>query len=173
MQGSEFAVRLPLFDAPDAATPAGDAPAEDSATLLAGRRILVVDDNRDAADSLCQLLAARGADTEAVYDGQSAIEAVARRAPHAVVLDIGMPGLDGYEVARQLRERPHFRKTLLIALTGWGQEDDRRRSRAAGFAGLRRAQYRRWRLVTSRDERRIWRFTAAAALRLRSWVGFS
>jgi CheY-like chemotaxis protein len=92
-----------------------------------------VDDNRDAADSLCQLLAARGADARAVYDGRSAIDALASTRPHAIVLDIGMPGMDGYEVARRIRQDQDADGIRIIALSGWGQHADRQRSRACGF----------------------------------------
>jgi two-component system CheB/CheR fusion protein len=132
-QGSEFIVRLPLIDCPDAVVRENESPAGASPTLLAGRRVLVVDDNRDAADSLCQLLAARGADARAMYDGRSAIEFMKDMQPHAVVLDIGMPGMDGYEVARHIRQDKEQGKVQLIALSGWGQRADRERSRACGF----------------------------------------
>jgi CheY-like chemotaxis protein len=95
--------------------------------------VLVVDDNRDAADSLCQLLAARGADARSVYDGRSAIGLMKDMQPHAVVLDIGMPGMDGCEVARHIRQNKEQGKVQLIALSGWGQRADRERSRVCGF----------------------------------------
>ena len=132
-QGSEFVVRLPLADCPEAAACEDAAAAENGAAPLAGRRILVVDDNRDAADSLCQLLAARGAETRAVYGGRAALEAVEATRPHAVVLDIGMPEMDGYEVARQVRQDGRAAGIRLVALSGWGQFADRERSAASGF----------------------------------------
>ena len=95
--------------------------------------MLVVDDNRDAADSLVMLLRFLGAEVEAVYDGPSALEAIERLHPAVVLLDIGMPGMDGYEVARRIHQRPDLQGILLVALTGWGQEEDRRRSQSAGF----------------------------------------
>jgi signal transduction histidine kinase/ActR/RegA family two-component response regulator len=128
-RGSEFAVRLP---AATLATEAPVPPAEGQRTLRQ-RRIMVVDDNAEAADSLAMLLEFLGADVRVARDGPSAVEAFATYDPAAVLLDIGMPGMDGYEVARQLRSRFADRRTLLVALTGWGQEEDRRRAREAGF----------------------------------------
>lgn len=132
-KGSEFVVRLPLIDCADAALHDPDWTVEQTRTHLAGRRILVVDDNRDAADSLCQLLAARGAEATAVYDGFAAIEALKVTIPHAVVLDIGMPDMHGFEVARRIRQDKRTQSVTLVALSGWGQDRDRERSRASGF----------------------------------------
>jgi CheY-like chemotaxis protein len=92
-----------------------------------------VDDNRDAASSLGLLLKLLGAEVRVVNDGPTALEALSSYRPTVVLLDIGMPGMDGYEVARQIRAQPQWRDLTLIALTGWGQEDDRERSRQAGF----------------------------------------
>jgi CheY-like chemotaxis protein/two-component sensor histidine kinase len=94
---------------------------------------LVVDDNRDAAESLGMLLTMLGATVHVSYSGADALKALATHRPSVVLLDIGMPEMDGYEVARRIRELPDFRDVTLIALTGWGQEKDRRRSRRAGF----------------------------------------
>jgi CheY-like chemotaxis protein len=94
---------------------------------------MVVDDNRDAADSLGALLQMMGADTRVAYDGHSALEILDTFHPAAVFLDLGMPDMDGYEVAHQIRSRPDARDTVLIALTGWGQDRDRRRTAEAGF----------------------------------------
>ena len=91
----------------------------------------MVDDNADAADSLAETLRMQGHVVQVAYDGASALETSERLAPEVVVLDIGMPGIDGYEVARRLRHRRP--QTRLIALTGWGQEDDKRRALDAGF----------------------------------------
>jgi signal transduction histidine kinase/DNA-binding response OmpR family regulator len=127
--GSEFIVRLPVADgarasvAPLAATPWARVPL----------RVMVVDDNRDAADSLGMLLEFLGAEVRVVHDGAAALEAWAAFHPSLVLMDLGMPGLDGYEVARRIRERSTNGDVTLIALTGWGQEQDRRRSRDAGF----------------------------------------
>jgi CheY-like chemotaxis protein len=95
--------------------------------------VLVVDDNQDAADSLATLLGLLGADARVVYSGPDALATLDAYRPGAVLLDIGMPGMDGHEVARRIRERPEHRGVTLIALTGWGQDADRRRSRMAGF----------------------------------------
>jgi len=128
--GSEFIVTLPMIAEARTAAPAVK---EKGTTDFPARRIMVVDDNHDAADSLGTLLMALGSQVQVAHGGQEAIEEAERFRPEVILLDIGMPGLDGYEVARQLRTRPAFQNTLLIALTGWGQEEDRRRSRAAGF----------------------------------------
>jgi PAS domain S-box-containing protein len=130
-KGSEFVVRLPVPISPrqqdeerleslskDASSP---------------RRILVVDDNRDSADSLALLLNLQGHEVEAVYDGLSAVHTAERFAPDVVLLDRGLPILDGIEACRRIRENPWGRNMVIVALTGWGQEEDRRRSREAGF----------------------------------------
>jgi signal transduction histidine kinase len=134
--GSEFIVRLPLA----ASFVAASAPATRQGVETAGRcadlsalRVLLVDDNRDAADSLAMLLRMAGAQVQVAHDGPSALDALGPHRPHVALLDIGMPGMNGYELATQIRKRPEGRRTTLVALTGWGQEDDRRRSRAAGF----------------------------------------
>jgi PAS domain S-box-containing protein len=129
-QGSEFIVRLPLLQA-DAATE-GVAPSP-PASRIAGRSILVVDDNIDAAESLGALLRCLGAEVTTVHDGPAALEVLHTQKPAAAVLDIGMPGMDGYELARRVRAGPHGADLTLIALTGWGNDDDRRRSREAGI----------------------------------------
>ena len=100
---------------------------------LAGRRVLVVDDNPDAAETLEMLLRLLGAEVHTAADGRSALEILRRVHPAVVVLDIGLPDVDGYEVARRVREEPGGSDTLLIALTGWGEEEDQRRSREAGI----------------------------------------
>jgi PAS domain S-box-containing protein len=129
-KGSELIVRLPLaMEQP--APGAGPEPRE--SPVLTARRILLIDDNRDAADSLALLLELLGAEVQAVYDGPSALAVLEACRPTAVLLDIGMPGMDGYEVARRIRQQPRLRDVPIIALTGWGQEEDRRRARDAGF----------------------------------------
>jgi PAS domain S-box-containing protein len=128
--GSEFVVRLPLLHRP--ASVRGAAPVRD-ATRITGQRILVVDDNVDAAETLSALLRCLGADVLTVHDGPAALEGLRTHRPSAAVLDIGMPGMDGYEVARRTRAEPDGAELLLIALTGWGNEEDRRRSREAGI----------------------------------------
>ncbi|WP_066336630.1 response regulator [Azohydromonas lata] len=98
-----------------------------------GRRVLVVDDNVDAADSLAMMLELMGHEARAVHDGAAALQAAPAWRPDIVLLDIGLPGLNGYEVARRLRADPALAGTLLVALTGWGSEGDKRRSAEAGF----------------------------------------
>jgi PAS domain S-box-containing protein len=131
-RGSEFVVRLPALAGPGDGESVREARGADAATLPR-RRILVVDDNRDAADTLALLLRLAGQDVRAAYDGPSALAEAARFGPAMVFLDIGMPGMDGYEVARRLRRDPALGGVVLVAVTGWGQEEDRRRSREAGF----------------------------------------
>lgn len=129
-QGSEFVVRLPLSEEARVSDPNS---AQSPAALAPTHRVLVVDDNRDAADSLGMLLRLMGAEVRVVNDGPSALQTMQMYRPTVVLLDIGMPGMDGYEVARRIRLKPEFRAVMLIALTGWGQEDDRRRTTLAGF----------------------------------------
>jgi CheY-like chemotaxis protein len=95
--------------------------------------VLVVDDNRDAATSLGMLLDVLGADVQVAHDGPAALKAFDAYRPAIVLLDIGMPGMDGYQVAREIRNRRTGTRVPLVALTGWGQEEDRRRAKAAGF----------------------------------------
>ncbi len=132
-RGSEFVVRLPAHDSP----PGGrqcewegegrDLPAAPAC------RVLVVDDNVDAADSLGMLLRLAGQEVRVAYDGPTALALAPEFRPQVVVLDLGMPSMDGFAVARRLREQPGFRDALLVALTGWGNEEDKRRTREAGF----------------------------------------
>jgi two-component system CheB/CheR fusion protein len=128
--GSEFLVRLPLDTAGRR-----DEPSAEHAPRRPTRRsrVLVVDDNRDGAESLGRLLELLGAEVRTEYGGQAALDMIGSYRPALVLLDIGMPELDGYEVARRIRERPELRDVTLVALTGWGQEADRLRSRRAGF----------------------------------------
>ena len=100
--------------------------------MSAPRRVLVVDDNADAADSLAMLLEVRGDAVRVAYDGEEALAAEADFVPEVVLLDIGMPKLSGYEVARRIREI-RGAGVLIVAITGWGQDEDRQRSREAGF----------------------------------------
>ena len=129
-RGSQFTVRLPLTARPqvDKANAAIAAP-----SVRPLPRVLVVDDNRDAADSLGALLQIMGAEVRVAHDGFAALEEFDTFHPGVVVLDLGMPELDGYEVARRIRKRPDSRETLLVALTGWGQEKERLSTKAAGF----------------------------------------
>jgi CheY-like chemotaxis protein len=99
------------------------------------RRFLIVDDNRDSADSMAMWLKLTGNQTHTAYDGLEAVEAAATFRPDAVLLDIGLPKLNGYEVARKIRQQPWGKTMVLVALTGWGQQEDRRQSSEAGFNG--------------------------------------
>jgi CheY-like chemotaxis protein len=129
--GSEFVVRLRLLDS--AAAEAPEAITVGGSTLAPARRILVVDDTRDIADALAMLLETMDADVRVAYDGRSALNIVTTFAPEIVLLDIGMPGMDGYETARRLRQLLNGQAAMLVALTGWGQEADRHNTREAGF----------------------------------------
>ncbi|HEX7034302.1 MAG TPA: PAS domain S-box protein [Pseudomonadales bacterium] len=130
--GSTFVVRLPTVGAaPRAAEP--EAPPARRAGAGASHRVLVVDDNRDSAASLATLLRLTGHATETAFDGAEAIEAAARFRPSVILLDLGLPRLSGYEVCREIRRRAWGRDIAMIAVTGWGQEQDRQRSREAGF----------------------------------------
>ncbi len=104
-----------------------------SAPLPTLRRILIVEDQKDAADSLCMLLKLFGHDVAVAYTGPDGVEKAVELRPDVVVCDIGLPGLNGYGVAQQIRRTPATAKTRLIALTAWGQEEDRRRGEEAGF----------------------------------------
>ncbi|HEY2410757.1 MAG TPA: PAS domain S-box protein [Pirellulaceae bacterium] len=132
-QGSEFTIRLPLEKSLPEPPPAAEPRLPDPRTALSERRILVVDDNRDAADSLGLFLKFMGAAVHVAYDGGSALESLPNFRPEIVLLDVGMPVLDGFEVARRMRQLPEGQNILLVAVTGWGQEDDRRRTADAGF----------------------------------------
>lgn len=96
-------------------------------------RVLVVDDNGDAADTLSMLLEVLGHRAQVAHDGRAALDAVLEFRPQVVFLDIGMPGMSGYDVAAAIRNDRRYDQPLLVALTGWGSEDDRERTRAAGF----------------------------------------
>ena len=98
-----------------------------------GCRVLVADDNVDAAQSLATLLEMSGHEVRLAYDGLSALEAAIAYQPEVVLLDIGLPGLDGYEVAQRIRQQAALKSIMLVALTGYGQESDRQRSQNAGF----------------------------------------
>ena len=129
--GSEFVIRLPVV-----LSLAGQQSAEalpDRSPLKVKRRILVVDDNRDSATSLAIMLKLMGNETQTAHDGLEALEVAAIFRPDVVLLDIGMPKLNGYDTAQRLRQQPWGKNVVLVALTGWGQEDDKRRSLEAGF----------------------------------------
>ena len=130
-QGSEFIVRLPLDVT---ASPTATRPAEPAdAAVPAGMRILVVDDNRDSAEMLRALLEACGNTVYTSYDGADALAAAEAERPDAILLDIGLPLVNGYDVCHTLRLKPWCRDTLIVAQTGWGQDQDLRRSSEAGF----------------------------------------
>jgi CheY-like chemotaxis protein len=130
-RGAVFRVTLPEGRAASAGEPASLRDAAPSHGER--RRILVVDDNVDSASSLATLLELSGHETHTVHDGLSAVDQALGFAPDVVLLDIGLPGIDGYEAARRIRAQAASRSMMLVAVTGWGQEEDRRRSREAGF----------------------------------------
>ena len=129
--GSEFVVRLPCLaaaaDAPRPASPAAKTPGQ------SGCRVLVVDDNRDAAESLAELLDALGYEARTAFGGAEAVAAAAEFRPRLILMDLGMPRVDGLEAARRIRAGPWGTEPLLVAMTGWGSPEDLRRSREAGF----------------------------------------
>jgi PAS domain S-box-containing protein len=131
-QGSEFEVRLPVL-VDQSPTELPQPPAATTPTMA--RRILVVDDNRDSAASLSILLRITGNETNIAYDGLQALEVAEQFRPDVVLLDLGLPKLNGYDVARRIREQPWGNDIILVALTGWGQDEDRRKSKEAGFNG--------------------------------------
>jgi CheY-like chemotaxis protein len=126
--GSEFIVRLP--EAAERPHPRGEAARSQRLPVC---RILIVDDNREAAESLGVLLEELGATISLAFGGQEALQVIDAFEPEVVMLDLGMPGIDGYEVCRRIRAVPAYHHMLLVALTGWGQDEDRERSRSAGF----------------------------------------
>jgi CheY-like chemotaxis protein len=130
-KGSEFILRLPLGEA-ETATPAKER-AKAAAAKTAGRRVLVVDDNVDAAAMLSALVRMLGHEVVTVHDGIEALQICEGFRPEVIMLDIGMPGMNGYEVARRLRQRNRSPQPVLVAVTGWGKPDDEMRSREAGF----------------------------------------
>jgi PAS domain S-box-containing protein len=131
-KGSEFTVRLPIVDAP-LEIPRGLGRDSGKAGSAGKCRILVVDDLRDTADSLAMILQTMGHDTRTAYDGVEAVQTAATFQPNIILLDIGLPKMNGYEAARQIRNEPWGADVTLVALTGWGQEEDKRRSLDAGF----------------------------------------
>jgi PAS domain S-box-containing protein len=133
-KGSEFIVALPRRIVASTEAAFGDRNNDHEEAKSPGLRVLVVDDNRDAAISMEMFLRAWGYDTRVVHDGQTALEAIQEYHPDVVLLDIGLPGLSGYEVAEQLRQFPDGEKTEVIALTGYGQEEDRQRTQRLGIS---------------------------------------
>jgi CheY-like chemotaxis protein/anti-sigma regulatory factor (Ser/Thr protein kinase) len=135
-KGCRIAVRIPVLDAAASAAPASDtahAESPHAAAMGEPRRILIVDDNRDAALSLGELLSLEGATVAYAFDGVDATKAASEFEPHVVLLDIGLPRLDGYGVASALRADPRAQRALIIAMTGWGQLEDKRRTAESGF----------------------------------------
>jgi PAS domain S-box-containing protein len=132
-RGAEFIVRLSTAAPPPAAErkPLTSPPIDATAR---GLRVLLVDDNADSADGLGILLELQGHEVRVAYDGPTALENARQFRPHVALLDIGMPSMDGYELARRLRATPETKDVLLVAMTGWGQDEDHRKSREAGFA---------------------------------------
>ena len=131
-RGSEFTVRLPAAETAKApASEAIETPATQPSP--AGLRVLVVDDNRDVADSTASIMRMNGCDVHVAYDGKAALESVQRLRPDAVLLDIGLPAIDGYLVAEHIRAQPENGRTMIVAVSGYGQEQDRVRSKSVGF----------------------------------------
>jgi CheY-like chemotaxis protein len=130
-RGSEFVVRLPsgLMAQPVVEAVTADRPPVAGAAL----KILVVDDNRDAADTCATLLELSGHQVQVAYAGEKALAVAGRFQPHVAILDIGLPDINGYELARRIRSAPWGRDIALVAMTGWGQDEDRRRALEAGF----------------------------------------
>lgn len=133
--GAEFVVRLPLCERPAAGSPAAAADAGGSSGPCGPQHLLVVDDNRESADSLAMFLRLCGREVHVAYDGDAGIEAAARLRPDAMLVDIGMPGRNGYDVCMHLRAQPWGQALAIFAVTGWGQQDDRERSERCGFDG--------------------------------------
>jgi CheY-like chemotaxis protein/two-component sensor histidine kinase len=132
-RGSEFVIRLPDHAAA-ASAPASLATLEEPLPdMPPGRRILVADDNRDAADSLAFMLRVVGHDVRTAYDGEQAVQIADAFRPALALIDIGMPRMNGYDAARSIRARDYGREMVLVALTGWGQPEDKQRSQLAGF----------------------------------------
>ena len=134
-QGSEFVVHLPLVeDGPNRQNVEGNQKAGIAfENASSHHRILVVDDNKDSAETLAKLLRIMGHEVRIAHDGPSALEAASTFRPRVVLLDLGLPGISGYDVAHRMRQMPEIKDAVLIAQTGWGQEEDRRRSAKAGF----------------------------------------
>jgi PAS domain S-box-containing protein len=132
-RGTEFVIRLPArTEALESVTRAFAPPSQSQERAVVPRRVLVVDDNYDSAELMSLLLGLYGHDIRRAHDGQEAVEVAAEFQPHVVLLDIGLPRLNGYEAAARIRTQPGI-EPVLVALTGWGEDEDRRRSMAAGF----------------------------------------
>jgi signal transduction histidine kinase len=131
-QGTEFVVRLPLLTSQTAPL-ANQATESETMPIVESRRILIADDNRDAAELVAFQLELAGHDVRTVHDGVEALAVGKKFKPHVVLLDLGMPRLDGYDTARRIRSQPWGKRARLVALTGWGQQQDRDRTAEAGF----------------------------------------
>ena len=131
-QGAEFLIRLPLAYV-QAATGPADLMRAATAVPIGGLKVLVADDNEDAVESAAMVLAMNGNEVKLASDGLEAVEAADRYRPDVVLLDIGMPKLNGFEACRRIRSAPWGKDMLVVAVTGWGQEEDRRRTAEAGF----------------------------------------
>jgi CheY-like chemotaxis protein len=132
--GSRFTVRLPLAAIDAGPLKPTTAPEIDSArTSMSGRRVLVVDDNVDGAESLAMMLRIGGHEIRTAHSGPEALDAARPFKPEVVFLDIGLPGMNGYEVAKRMRTDPSLSGAVLVALTGWGSESDKQQSSQAGF----------------------------------------
>jgi CheY-like chemotaxis protein len=129
-KGSEFAVHLPLTSIRGTPTIS-----EPGSTIPSGLRVMVVEDNVDTARTLSLLLQGLGCITQEVHEGPPVVDQAKSFRPDAILLDIGLPGLDGYQIAKLIRQTPELSKVRLIAITGYGQQQDRERSRQAGFDG--------------------------------------
>ncbi len=129
-RGSEFVVRLPVVAEASVPQAVGT---DDPAAPKSSFRILIVDDNRDGADSLSLMLKVMGNDTRTAYDGEEAVAAAGKFRPDVILLDIGLPKLNGYEACRRIRQQPGGKELVIIAQTGWGQDEDRQRTHEAGF----------------------------------------
>jgi signal transduction histidine kinase len=132
-RGSEFVVRLPLLAREPASGEAVGEPAKEPQAQSRSHRIVVVDDNRDSAESLARLLRLIGHEVRTAYNGEEGLETVRAYRPDLVLLDIGLPVLDGYEVAKRIRAEPELEGIVLVALTGYGGDEDRRQAQACGF----------------------------------------
>lgn len=128
--GSEFTIYMPVLDGVEAVS---NSPSSAVAPLRVKRRVLIVDDNADAAETLALLVGTLGGEARTAADGPSGIQCASEFSPDMIFLDIGMPGMDGYETCRRIREKRFGRRPVIVALTGWGQEDDKRRAAEAGF----------------------------------------
>jgi CheY-like chemotaxis protein len=130
-KGSEFVVRLPIVV--EASVPEAPGREEKQFAPKSSLRILIVDDNRDSADSLSMMLKIMGNDTRTAYDGEEAVAVANEFRPAVILLDIGLPRLNGYEACRRIREQTKGKELVIIAQTGWGQDEDRQRTHQAGF----------------------------------------